>query len=203
MSERWAPVPGWETHYQASTRGRIRSAKTGLLRKAYKGDIIFFLGHGRRRRKTSVAQVILETFVGPRPPGHLPLHKNGDWSDDRLDNLSWVPTFEARSAVAKQRLRPVPSPLVEEVRGRVGRGDSVQEVARDLSLSVRAVRRHARGVPRKPAVLFRPGKLSDEQVEELRLRRAAGEELVPLAREFGVSPATVFRVTGRMSRRPA
>jgi hypothetical protein len=192
-------VPGWETHYEASTEGRIRSVKTGLLRKPYKGDIIFFLGHGRRRRKTSVAQVILETFVGPRPPGHLPLHKNGDWADDRLENLRWAATFEARSAVVKQRLRP----LVEEIRGRVGRGDSVQEVARDLSLSVRSVRRHARGVPRKPAVLFRLGKLSDEQVEELRRRRAAGEELVPLAREFGVSPATVFRVTGRMSRRPA
>lgn len=36
-----------------------------------------------------VCWLVLETFVGPRPPGHEACHKNGNQGDDRLTNLRW------------------------------------------------------------------------------------------------------------------
>ncbi len=36
-----------------------------------------------------VHHLVLEVFVGPRPDGMEACHRNGDWRDNRLENLRW------------------------------------------------------------------------------------------------------------------
>ena len=41
-----------------------------------------------------VHRIVLETFVGPRPPGTLGAHNNGVRTDNRPENLSWKTSKE-------------------------------------------------------------------------------------------------------------
>ncbi len=52
-------------------------------------------------QEVAVAALVLETFVGPRPEGHVAQHLNGDPNDNRLENLRWSPVEEQ----APERLR--------------------------------------------------------------------------------------------------
>ena len=56
------------------------------------GRMVVTLDDGKGRVETvSVADVVLETFVGPRPsPDHIPRHKDGDFRNCRADNLEWT-----------------------------------------------------------------------------------------------------------------
>jgi hypothetical protein len=46
-------------------------------------------GEGRVENK-SVAELILETFIGPRPsPDHIPRHKDGNFRNCSARNLEW------------------------------------------------------------------------------------------------------------------
>jgi hypothetical protein len=42
-----------------------------------------------RRRTTAVHHLVLEAFVGPRPPGHIGCHRNDVPDDNRPSNLYW------------------------------------------------------------------------------------------------------------------
>jgi hypothetical protein len=42
-----------------------------------------------RRYRNSVHRIVLETFVGPCPPGMLGLHRNDDSLNSRLSNIVW------------------------------------------------------------------------------------------------------------------
>jgi hypothetical protein len=42
-----------------------------------------------RRARRHVAALVLESFIGPRPDGMKPIHKNGRLSDCRAENLFW------------------------------------------------------------------------------------------------------------------
>ncbi len=41
------------------------------------------------RKRVGIHALVLETFVGPRPPGMMPCHSDGDPANNRLDNLRW------------------------------------------------------------------------------------------------------------------
>jgi len=99
--ERWKPVPGYEGLYDASDQGRIRSwHKIGLtcdsLRKSpkilsgYRDRYIRVrLRKGRTANTLLVHRLVLETFVGPCPPGMECCHNNGNKHDNRVENLRW------------------------------------------------------------------------------------------------------------------
>jgi hypothetical protein len=99
--EVWKAVPGFDGWYEVSDQGRVRS-----WFKAQHGrrDIPVQLSpeqdaRGYRRvrlrfepcvyRKRMVHALILETFVGDCPTGHVCCHGNGAPSDNRLVNLRW------------------------------------------------------------------------------------------------------------------
>jgi hypothetical protein len=105
--EQWRPVPGYEGSYEVSDHGRVRSldrqvphAKYGTMR--VRGALLQpFDAHGRagvtlhrggKRRETLVHSLMLEAFVGPRPPGHEACHGDGDKGNNRLANLRWDTT---------------------------------------------------------------------------------------------------------------
>ena len=96
--EVWKQVPGRCGFYKASTMGRLASfnpfwkkprllrptvGSGGYLQVTIKDDL------GRKQEGVSVHSLILETFVGPCPPGHTVCHGRGGPHDNRLVNLRW------------------------------------------------------------------------------------------------------------------
>jgi hypothetical protein len=104
--ELWLPVVGWDGYYEVSNQGRVRSVDRvvphGLhdSTRAIKGRILVGIPdrHGyphvnlSRNGRSSlrpVHQLVLEAFVGPRPPNCESCHNNGVPSDARSVNLRW------------------------------------------------------------------------------------------------------------------
>jgi hypothetical protein len=111
--ERWRPIAGFETSYEVSDAGRVRSlartitrgyrARTGLrqpvparvLRPSQNtsGTLKVTLcrpGHGGPLTR-AIHLLVLTAFIGPRPPGHTGRHLNRDRTDNHLANLAWRP----------------------------------------------------------------------------------------------------------------
>jgi hypothetical protein len=104
--ERWVQVPH-HSGYEVSSLGRVRSVdrviadKNGKARKLRSTILKPCEQRGYLRVNIAgsrlVHALVLEAFVGPRPPGHETCHNNGDRSDNRLSNLRWD-TSAANSA---------------------------------------------------------------------------------------------------------
>jgi NUMOD4 motif len=105
-TEQWRPIPDHEGYYEASTCGRVRSLNrvvtdrrgrtlrlrgqqlgwnfdhtTGYYRVGLSKN-----GVGRLRH---IHSLVLETFVGPRPPGMEACHGPDGQLDNHLTNLEW------------------------------------------------------------------------------------------------------------------
>lgn len=87
MIEEWRPVVGFEC-YQVSNLGRIRAAAKILKPQPSRGGYLFVqLSPGQVSKY--VHQLVLEAFVGPRPPGLEGEHDDRDRTNNRLSNLAW------------------------------------------------------------------------------------------------------------------
>jgi hypothetical protein len=104
MKEEWRPVVGYETHYEVSSHGRVRTLNrydsiNRFRRSQMRATPIDRTSAGYRyvslckdgvSKKVNVHVLVLEAFVGPRPsPGHEACHKDGDRANACLDNLRW------------------------------------------------------------------------------------------------------------------
>lgn len=100
--ECWRPIPGTDGQYSVINRGRVRSeplaGRTGRQRgrvlkprASRKGYPVFrvCLTSGMRWQAT-VHSAVAAAFIGPRPDGHQVDHKNGDKTDNRVENLEYV-----------------------------------------------------------------------------------------------------------------
>ncbi|WP_081287170.1 NUMOD4 motif-containing HNH endonuclease [Mycobacterium asiaticum] len=108
--EEWRPVVGFEGYYEVSSLGRVRS----LDRRVPQGDRTQFwpgkmltqtpspssgdrrgryldvhLSRGSKKYRVRIHRLVLEAFVGPRPPGYECLHANDIGTDNRVENLRW------------------------------------------------------------------------------------------------------------------
>lgn len=114
MVERWLPVLDWEGFYEVSDHGRVQSVDRiitqviggieqparlrGRILKQSKtprsggkvSDPVVTLSAPGRRRHVRVAHLVLEAFVGPRPPGLEACHDPDPdpWNNHRA-NLRW------------------------------------------------------------------------------------------------------------------
>jgi len=88
--ENWRPVPRYPD-YEVSDLGRVRHG--GRMLKAVhtsKGRYasVGLYRNGKPKKKT-VHSLVMEAFVGPRPPGMHICHGNGNALDNRLSNLRY------------------------------------------------------------------------------------------------------------------
>lgn len=102
--EEWRPVLGWEGLYEVSSQGQVRSLpRTVLVRtggtRRIQGRLMkqkinhlyrkLTLAHQGSIKYACVHQLVCEAFHGPRPEGQVVRHKNGQYLDNRAENLEW------------------------------------------------------------------------------------------------------------------
>lgn len=99
MGVRYAAVPGFPG-YQVGTDGSVwtcrgRDKLTDDWRRLKEQKVrdyrfvVLCRGTGTRPKPRYVHHLVLETFVGPCPPGMEALHRNDVQYDNRLTNLKW------------------------------------------------------------------------------------------------------------------
>jgi hypothetical protein len=109
-------IPGFEG-YQVSSRGEVRvlhntrrrpceprRIRGSITRKGYVRMLLQFAPN--RHASKFVHNLVLETFVGPRPPGCEACHWDGDKLNNRLSNLRWD-TSKANAADTKRQGKQV------------------------------------------------------------------------------------------------
>lgn len=108
--ERWLPIAEFEEYAEVSDRGRVRSLDREIRVKPvgqkpylriHKGKIlkqarhpagymyITLSGGGKLLSNAKVHHLVLEAFIGPRPPGMECCHANDMPADNQLENLRW------------------------------------------------------------------------------------------------------------------
>lgn len=103
--ETWRAVPGWDGLYEVSDRGRVRSldrvitysdGRTARLRgriirqtPSKMGVLAVGLHRNGHRTLRLVHQLVLEGFIGPRPPGKVGCHGPAGQTVNTPDNLRW------------------------------------------------------------------------------------------------------------------
>jgi HNH endonuclease len=91
--ERWARVAKFPL-YEVSTWGAVRRGRdlvaSWVNKRGYATVSLEHIDPTRWPRAVNVAPLVLEAFVGPRPPRHQANHGDGDKTNNRLDNLEWV-----------------------------------------------------------------------------------------------------------------
>lgn len=104
LIEEWKTIAGYETFYEVSSLGRVRSLdrydsinrfRPGRLRatpidRTSTGYRYVSLSRNGTTKKLNVHVLVLEAFVGQRPsPAHEACHEDGDRSNSALSNLRW------------------------------------------------------------------------------------------------------------------
>lgn len=93
--ESWKSISEW---YDVSDCGRVRSwhnNRWGRRRSPFILNPDLKAAHGYPRVNISgdaklVHHLVLEAFIGPRPPGMEGAHRNGNKRDNRIENLYWA-----------------------------------------------------------------------------------------------------------------
>ena len=100
MTEQWLPIPD-RPGYEVSNMGRARSVdRIGWDGRKLRGRILMF-GYNSNGRPFIIPRVagesrlkyvhvaVLEAFIGPRPPGMVVRHLDGNPRNNQVGNLAW------------------------------------------------------------------------------------------------------------------
>ena len=97
MTEIWNDIPGYEGYYQVSNQGRVRNSRNQKMLKPQTkngGYIQFTLSVRNRCHYHSAHRLVAQAFI-PNPEGKPQInHKNGDKSDNQVENLEWCTSSE-------------------------------------------------------------------------------------------------------------
>lgn len=160
QAEEWRVIP-IDPRYEASSKGRIRNARTGHVLKPWlAGYGYWYVCLGATGLKTSIHRLVAMTFIGPPPsPRHEVAHNNGDRDNNAVSNLRWathaenvadtfrhgtgrIPVFHGqshpRATLSDQQVR--------EIRRRYGgrRGEQIR-LAREFGVSHYVIHHIVRG----------------------------------------------------------
>lgn len=104
MSEVWKDIPGYESLYQVSDMGRVKSLSKEIwngksyftsqekLLKLSKGSnerLYVCLYKNKKMKRYSTYHLVALTFIGERPKGYIVAHKDGDIYNNKLSNLRY------------------------------------------------------------------------------------------------------------------
>lgn len=123
MEEIWKPIKGYESFYEVSNLGRVRSldriakTKAGVI-KPTKGKLLsltlknnyyisVMLCVKDQRKRFHVHRLVADAFVKKIPGKNLVNHINGVKDDNRFENLEWVDYSENAQHAIKTKLTPI------------------------------------------------------------------------------------------------
>lgn len=103
ISERWAPIAGYEGLYEISDHGRVRALTEthgGVksrravplllsISTGSNGYMFIALYRDSRFKNRFMHDLVLEAFVGPRPQGFVAAHDDGTRANNYWRNLFW------------------------------------------------------------------------------------------------------------------
>lgn len=216
--ERWKDVVGLESLYLVSDEGRVMSVRRGRIVGGFrKGKCPYVWVSMTRRdqeRRAMIQHLVLEAFVGPRPPGMECRHLNGNPIDNRLENLAWGTPLEnsadkilhgtSRRGSAHHAAKLTEAQIVE-IRAMVLGGAKGCDVADLFGVSRASVSRIVNGMTWRNVRALADSnpqprrclRLTAEQIAEIRQASAAGTSNKRLASVYGVSQPTIARVLVR------
>lgn len=239
--EIWLRVIGFETLYRVSNFGRVRSipkrVKIGTNTRFIPGRIMqqrtdiygyksVKISDRHRTKLKKVHQLVLEAFVGLRPPGMQCRHRDGDKSNNCLTNLCWgTPKENAQDKIdhgAQPRGENAGSSKLKDsdiakIHHLYNQGKTIKQLGEIYGVSGPAIGYLLRGntfkhcQPTSPALTrpsgFQPGnrakgKLNDQQRASILHGYSAGKSYTTLAAEFGVSYVTIWNLVNGKSYRP-
>lgn len=113
QNEEWRDVVGYETFYQVSNLGRVRSVHPPYphdpIRKQWanrKGYLSLTLHKHGTTRRAFTHRLVLAAFVGPLPPEHEVNHIDGIKNNNRVNNLEYCTQVENRAHAIRIGLMP-------------------------------------------------------------------------------------------------
>lgn len=144
MTEEWRAVVGYESYYEVSDLGRVRSLRTGKLRRATPTDwgyLHLSLSIEGNPKHWKVHRLVAMAFI-PLIDGKTHVnHKNGDKLDNRAVNLEWMTKRENEehagrlgrhhAATNPNRGWKLTPDNVVDIRRRFNAGERAMQIARD------------------------------------------------------------------------
>lgn len=157
--DEWAVIPEF-SRYEVSTTGLVRVRKTGKLKLTIDTGRVLAVSlirdDGWRTTKT-VGSLMLLTFVGPRQDSHECSHRNGDYHDNRLENLKWEThaenearkrehgTYDDRARGSRQGSAKLTEADVAEIKSSLAQGVRGRELARRYAVGDAVITRIKQG----------------------------------------------------------
>jgi hypothetical protein len=82
--------------YEVSNLGRVRSVRSGKIKKPWGGDSYLIVGFcvDNVRKAEQVHTLVAREFIGPRPAGKEVNHKDTNKHNNRWDNLEYLTPSE-------------------------------------------------------------------------------------------------------------
>ena len=145
--EIFVPVRGADGYYEVSNFGNVRSVKGGrrsgrLLkasRRTLRGYMVVSLCKDGRTQSASVHRLVAKAFISN--PEHKPCvnHKDGNPSNNHVDNLEWVTYAENEGHAlyvlgkrnSQAKLKPQDIPVIKS---RLANGDRIVDIAKDYDV---------------------------------------------------------------------
>lgn len=100
MEETWKDIVGYEGHYAISNFGRVKNVKL-KCQKSFRGQYICVwacqsgylyatLYKNNKKQNMLISRMVGIAFLGKPPIKHEINHKDGNKTNNRIDNLEWV-----------------------------------------------------------------------------------------------------------------
>ena len=96
MEEIWKPVEFLNGRYEVSNSGKLRNTKTKRELKApinshgYKSVVMRPKETNGKAINVSIHKVVAKAFLGEKPDGYVINHKDGDKTNNTVENLEYV-----------------------------------------------------------------------------------------------------------------
>lgn len=160
--EIWKDIPDYKGVYQVSNLGRIRSldryvkrGKSGFFKEGQiqklqnngNGYLYKQLKHEGKHRNFYIHRLVLMVFIGERPDGMVICHKDGDTTNNNLDNLRYDTPLENNIDQFRHGARKnvLQNEAVLKIRKMYNEGYRPLDISKKLDINIHSVRSVANG----------------------------------------------------------
>ena len=121
MEEIWKKVESLNNRYEISNKGNIRNAETGKILKQFLSKFGYKILTVRPemyvQKNVRIHQLVAEAFLGEKPEGYVINHKDGDKTNNNVENLEYVTPSQNNQHALDMGLRKPPDMSKYALRG--------------------------------------------------------------------------------------